>query len=73
MRAIVPATLEIHLELALRFAVDTLEESYFGWDAERYASRGAHNLARAQGQLAAARSLVSQFAAADEAVARAFD
>ena len=72
VRAIVPATLEIHLELALRFAVDALEESYFGWDAERYASRGAHNLARGQGQLAAARSLASQIEAAEQAVARAF-
>ena len=70
--AIVPATLEIHLELAARFLVDALEESYFGWDATRYDSRGAHNLARAEGQLAAARSLVSQFAAAQGAVARAF-
>lgn len=72
VRAIVPATLEIHLELATRFLVDALEESYFGWDATRYDSRGAHNLARALGQLAAARSLVAQLDAADAAVARAF-
>lgn len=70
--AIVPATLEIHLELAARFLVDTLEESYFGWDAARYASRGAHNLARARGQLAAAASLSRQRAAAEDAVATAF-
>lgn len=70
--AIVPATLEIHLELAVRFLVDALEENYFGWDASRYESRGAHNLARALGQLAAARSLVAQWSAAQDAVARAF-
>ncbi len=72
VNAIVPATLEIHLELAARFLVDALEESYFGWDASRYASRGAHNLARGLGQLAAARSLVTQLAAAEDALAHAF-
>lgn len=70
--AIVPATLEIHLELAARFLVDALEENYFGWDTARYASRGAHNLARARGQLAAAVSLLRQVAAAEDAVAKAF-
>lgn len=42
----------ICLELAARFAADALAESYFGWDAERYPTRGDHNLARARGQLA---------------------
>lgn len=70
--AIVPATLDIHLELAVRFLVDALEENYFGWDASRYATRGAHNLARAGGQLAAARSLVAQLEVAHRAVAHAF-
>ena len=70
--AIVPATFEIYLELAARFLVDALEESYFGWDAARYDSRGAHNLARARGQLTAARSLWAQCAAAEDAVASAF-
>ena len=70
--AIVPATLEIHLELAVRFLVDALEENYFGWDATRYATRGDHNLARALGQLSAALSLVAQLAGAHQAVAHAF-
>lgn len=70
--AVVPATLEIHLELATRFLVDALEESYFGWDATRYAARGEHNLARARGQLAAARSFVAQLPAANAALTRAF-
>jgi Ser/Thr protein kinase RdoA (MazF antagonist) len=42
----------ISLELASRFAADALFESYFGWNAQRYASRGEHNLVRAQGQFA---------------------
>ena len=42
----------ISLELAARFAADALRESYFGWSPERFAGRGEHNLARAQGQWA---------------------
>jgi len=64
MDAIVPATFLIHLELAARFLCDALEETYFGWDAGRYDSRGHHNLARARGQLRAARSLEASFDAA---------
>lgn len=52
-QAIVPATQTIYVELAARFCADALQESYFGWDAERYASRSEHNLIRARGQLAA--------------------
>jgi Ser/Thr protein kinase RdoA (MazF antagonist) len=40
----------ISLELAVRFAVDALLESYFGWVPQRYPGRGEHNLARARGQ-----------------------
>jgi hypothetical protein len=46
----------VTLELAARFARDALEESYFGWN-ERFGTRGDHNLLRARGQLALARSL----------------
>jgi thiamine kinase-like enzyme len=42
----------ITLELASRFLADALTESYFGWDDQRYATRGEHNLVRARGQLA---------------------
>ncbi len=42
----------ISLELAARFAADTLNEAYFGWDATRYPTAAAHNHARARGQLA---------------------
>jgi len=40
----------ISLELAARFAADALDESYFGWNAARFPSRGDHNLVRARGQ-----------------------
>lgn len=40
----------IALELSSRFAADALRECYFGWNSERFAGRGEHNLLRAQGQ-----------------------
>ena len=40
----------ISLELAARFLADALNESYFGWNAERFATRGHHNLARGLNQ-----------------------
>jgi aminoglycoside phosphotransferase (APT) family kinase protein len=50
----------ICVELAARFCADALFESYFGWDERRYGSRGEHNLVRARGQLALARSVSAQ-------------
>ncbi|MBI4820628.1 MAG: aminoglycoside phosphotransferase family protein [Deltaproteobacteria bacterium] len=50
--AIAPAIGTIMLELSARFAADALQESYFGWNPNRYATRGDHNLLRARGQLA---------------------
>lgn len=38
------------LELTIRFTTDILEASYFSWDAEKYASRAEHNVARASAQ-----------------------
>lgn len=40
----------ISLELSARFLADALNESYFGWNRERYESAGEHNLVRARGQ-----------------------
>ncbi|MCH2184258.1 hypothetical protein MK280_00135, partial [Myxococcota bacterium] len=40
----------VTLELCARYATDTLEENYFAWDAEQYASAAEHNWARANGQ-----------------------
>jgi Ser/Thr protein kinase RdoA (MazF antagonist) len=54
--AVVPAVERIALELASRFARDALEESYFGFNP-RYGGRGEHNLLRARGQAALARSV----------------
>ncbi|MBX3270773.1 MAG: phosphotransferase [Sandaracinaceae bacterium] len=59
-RAIVPATETIALELAARFAADVYEDAYFGFDAIRYPSRRAHNLARVEAQLALAGSIRDQ-------------
>jgi Ser/Thr protein kinase RdoA (MazF antagonist) len=40
----------ITLELCARFVTDALEETYFGWDSERFPARGEHNAVRAEGQ-----------------------
>jgi len=57
---IVQGVILITLELAARFMHDHFADSYFSWDEKRYPSRRAHNLARAQGQLALYRSLEEQ-------------
>lgn len=55
--AIVPGLETVCVELAARFCADVFDDAYFGWDAQRYPSRRAHNLVRARGQLALARSV----------------
>ncbi len=50
----------ICLELAARFCVDAFEDRYFGWDSSRFASRRAHNIERAKGQLALGRSVADR-------------
>jgi len=70
--AIVAGTLTIYVELAARFCADALRETYFGWDAQRFSSRSAHNQVRAESQLTAARALWDMREAADEVVRRAF-
>jgi Ser/Thr protein kinase RdoA (MazF antagonist) len=64
--AVLPATLTIILELAARFCADALNENYFGWDAQRFASRGEHNQLRAAGQLTLALSCERQYAALEQ-------
>ncbi|MCX5747506.1 MAG: phosphotransferase [Proteobacteria bacterium] len=56
-RSIVVGLETVAVELAARFAVDVFRDDYFGWNAARYPSRRAHNLVRARGQLALARSI----------------
>ena len=60
VRSIVPGVERICVELATRFAADALHERYFGWNPQRFPSRGAHNLHRARGQLHLARSVRRQ-------------
>jgi aminoglycoside phosphotransferase (APT) family kinase protein len=62
----------IALELAARFCADALYESYFGWNPQAFPSRSAHNLARAQSQLAVADSVQEQRAALEQAVRARF-
>lgn len=69
--AIVPGTERICTELAMRFAADALEESYFGWDAARFARAGDHNLLRARGQASQAEAVAAVRADAERVVARA--
>jgi Ser/Thr protein kinase RdoA (MazF antagonist) len=54
------ATETIALELAARFARDTLEERYFRWDTQRYAAAWQHNLQRTRSQYAMAVSAATQ-------------
>ncbi|MCK6371232.1 MAG: phosphotransferase [Gammaproteobacteria bacterium] len=63
-RSILTGTLTIYVELAARFCADALNESYFGWNPDAFASRSEHNEARAESQLDAARSLMEQREAA---------
>lgn len=62
----------IMVELSTRFAADALNESYFGWDPSRFASRGAHNLARAQVQLQLAESYLEQQEDVDDIIGVTF-
>lgn len=50
----------VSLELASRFAADAINDSYFGWDVTRFASRREHNLVRARSQLALSRLVRAQ-------------
>lgn len=69
-QSLLPATRRIMVELAARFTLDALNESYFGWDAEHYADRSTHNQVRAAGQLALQQSLLEQLAEAEVIVRR---
>ena len=70
--AIVTATHRIIVELAVRFGADALNESYFGWRADRYPSRSHHNELRARGQHSLGRSFRDQRDQAERIVKSAF-
>ncbi|MCC7386241.1 MAG: aminoglycoside phosphotransferase family protein [Deltaproteobacteria bacterium] len=69
---LVPITGLIMLELSARFALDALNERYFGWNAERFRTRGDHNLLRARGQLALARDFATHQSTAERVVVSTF-
>ncbi len=71
--SIAPGTATVALELAARFCVNVFEDSYFAWDASRFASRREHNLLRARGQLSLARSAITQLADATASARRALE
>lgn len=58
VRALAWGLQRICLELTARFARDTLEESYFGWDPDVAPTRGDHNLVRARAQMDLARQVI---------------
>jgi Ser/Thr protein kinase RdoA (MazF antagonist) len=70
--AIPLATLTISVELAARFCADALNESYFGWDAARYASASDHNQARTHAQLGIARAIRAAMPELEAIVTRHF-
>jgi len=71
-RAIPLGTLTITVELAARFCADALRESYFGWDAGRYATASEHNQWRTRGQLQVAANIAAEMDALEGIMARAF-
>jgi len=71
-RSFTDGTQTILVELAARFCADALNEDYFGWDEQRFASRSEHNQARAVNQLAVLDSFLSKRAELDEALEQAF-
>ncbi len=64
-RSLVGGIERICLELAARFLNDALRNTYFREDRQRYPETGAHNLQRARGQLALARSVRQQRSACE--------
>ncbi|MBL8603162.1 MAG: phosphotransferase [Myxococcales bacterium] len=57
------------LELTMRFLEDTVLASYFGYNAEKYPSRAAHNRVRALGQWSLYRAVTRDAAALEAVVA----
>lgn len=70
--AIPRGALTITVELAARFCLDALRESYFGWNRMRYESSSAHNQARVRGQLLLAEGIRAQLDELEAKTAEAF-
>lgn len=62
----------ITFQLAVRFAVDIVQQNYFRWDRQRFKSRAAHNLIRAAGQWSLCRSIAAVRSRAEAIAARVF-
>ncbi len=62
----------IALELSARFLADALNESYFGWNPARFATRGHHNLTRGMGQWSLAKSVAVGRGGLERIVAESF-
>ena len=63
----------ITLELTARFLTDTLEESYFAWDPQRFPSRAAHNFYRAERMFSLAEQIEDQSAQMNEIISQVID
>ncbi len=70
--SLVPGFETISLELAARFCADALNESYFGWDPARFATRSTHNQVRAASQLGLADAVRQRRSALEARTLRAF-
>jgi Ser/Thr protein kinase RdoA (MazF antagonist) len=71
-RAFVDGTQIILVELAARFCADALNENYFGWNPDKFATRGEHNEARARNQLKVLASFLDKHAECVAALEAAF-
>jgi len=71
-QSFIDGTQTILVELSARFCADALNESYFGWDASRFASRSEHNEVRARNQLQVLESMLAQRADLNAALNKAF-
>ncbi|MEW5854901.1 MAG: aminoglycoside phosphotransferase family protein [Myxococcota bacterium] len=70
--SLVLGTQTIALELAARFCADALNESYFGWNPQKFPSRSEHNRIRALSQLHVAESVAAQRAGLERVAQEAF-
>lgn len=70
--SLVFGTLRITFQLAVRFAVDVVEQKYFRWNNRRFASRAAHNFVRVTGQWRLCQSLLAVRSRAEAIAARVF-
>jgi len=70
---LVDGLLVICLELSARFLSDALSESYFSFDDKKFATRGEHNLARAQAQWRLYKNIFNQADNLRALATKAFD